>query len=580
MKSTYTFFAAALLISQTPAHANIGETALAAKVDAIFADLVLEDAPGAGVIVAEDGETLHELYYGEADLVHSAPIGPDTVFHVASVSKQFTAYAINRLALDGKIELDAPFQTYLPDAPDYGAPITVRHLIHHTSGLRSHYVVAALAGVPGALLNLHMTPERAKLWPELLRDLNYAPGTETSYTNLSYGYLAEIVEAASGQSLPDWLQANVFAPLDMSSSLVLNEYNRVVPGRATSFRKTDDGWEHSHYLNNLLGGTNVNTTPRDLAKWADHLVSLKQSDPDMWAAMTTPGALNDGSPAALNGKLPYAGGLIHSKVADIPVLGHGGANAQFRANMKFEPESGLFVAILTNTTEGAAHARIDAVMRAALVSKGLIEPEPAKTEEVDEKAKIAFDMDAVAPAMGAFTVPRNVLPEGLAMPLLQNLPTEATMLFRAGENAVEMRVDSSPWTPVKATAPTVAKAGDATIDFSGVQPVLKFKDETTAFARGGCSAARSAQLVGRYKNPVWPVVIKVTYEDQKLQMTYGEDETRSLICASETQLLTAINDNTDFGGAKQFETVGEGAPSALDVSLGPRVRRVRFERLP
>ncbi|MEO0872963.1 MAG: serine hydrolase domain-containing protein, partial [Pseudomonadota bacterium] len=130
--------------------------------------------------------------------------------------------------------------------------------------------------------------------PELLGDLNYAPGTETSYTNLAYGYLAEIVEAVSGQTLPDWLQANVFTPLDMRSTLVLNDYNRVVPGRATSFRKTADGWEHSHYLNNLLGGTNVNTTPRDLAKWAAHLVSLKQSDPDMWSAMTTPGTLNDG----------------------------------------------------------------------------------------------------------------------------------------------------------------------------------------------------------------------------------------------------------------------------------------------
>lgn len=578
MKFTHAFFAAALLVSQAPAHANTDETPLGDSVDAIFADLVMEDAPGAGVIVAEAGEPLHELYYGQADLVHGVPIGPDTVFHVASVSKQFTAYAINRLALNGKIDLDAPFQTYLPDAPDYGAPITVRQLIHHTSGLRSHYAVAGLAGNP---MDLPMTPARAKRWPELLGDLNYAPGTETSYTNLAYGYLAEIVEAASGQTLPDWLQANVFTPLDMTSTLVLNDYNRVVPGRATSFRKTEYGWEHSHYLNNLLGGTNVNTTPRDLAKWATHLVSLKQSDPDMWSAMTTPGTLNDGSPAALNGKLPYAGGLMHSKVANLPVLQHSGSNAEFRANMMIEPESGLFAAILSNTSEGDARGRIGALMRAALVSKGLAEAEPAQdADETEEKAKIAFDMDAVAPAMGAFTIERTALPEGQAIPPGQNIATRATVLLRAGEEGVEMRVDSGRWRPVEAIAETIAKAGEATIDFSGAQPTLQFKDETTAFARGGCSAARSAQLVGRFKNPAWPVVIEVTYADKGLQMTYGEEETRGLICASESQLLTTINDNTDWYGAKQFETVGEGVPSALDVSLGPRVRRVRFERLP
>ncbi|MEL6709970.1 MAG: serine hydrolase domain-containing protein [Pseudomonadota bacterium] len=577
MKIIHTLFAAALLVSQATAHANTEETALGDSVDAIFADLVLEDAPGAGVIVAEAGEPLHELYYGKADLVHGVPIGPDTVFHVASVSKQFTAYAINRLALDGSIDLDATFQTYLPDAPDYGAPITVRQLIHHTSGLRSHYVVASLAGKPR---DLPLTPARAKRWPELLRDLNYAPGTETSYTNLAYGYLAEIVEAVSGESLPDWLQANVFTPLDMRSTLVLNDYNRVVPGRATSFRKTEDEWEHTHFLNNLLGGTNVNTTPRDLAKWAAHLVSLKQSDPDMWSAMTTPGTLNDGSPALLNGKMPYAGGLALSNVADIPVLKHGGSNAQYRAYVMLAPESGLFVAILSNTTEGGAHARIDAVMRAALVSKGLVEAEPAKeADETEEKAKIAFDLDAVAPAMGAFTIARAALPEDLAMPQGQNLPTDATMLLRAGEAGIEMRVDSGIWAPLEAVAPTIAKAGEGTIDYSGSQPTLQFKDETTAFARGGCSATRSEQLVGRYKNPAWPVVIEVTFSDLLLQMTYGEDEKRGLICASKSQLLTEIKDNTDFAGAKQFETVGEGIPSALDVSLGQRARRVRFERI-
>ena len=126
MNWKHTAFAIAFVLAQAPAHAQESDEALRAEVNAIFADLMVEGAPGAGVIIAQNGEPLHELYYGEADLVHSVPIGPDTVFHVASVSKQFTAYAINRLALEGKIDLDAPFQTYLPDTPDYGAPISVR----------------------------------------------------------------------------------------------------------------------------------------------------------------------------------------------------------------------------------------------------------------------------------------------------------------------------------------------------------------------------------------------------------------------------------------------------------------------
>ena len=569
-------FAPALMLAQTSAHAQENDQTLRTKVNEIFADLMVEGAPGAGVIIAQNGKPLHELYYGEADLVHGVPIGPDTVFHVASVSKQFTAYAINRLALEGKLDLDAPFQTYLSDTPDYGAAISVRELIHHTSGLRSHYVVAALAGMPG---DLPMTPARAERWPELLRDLNYEPGTEVSYTNLGYGYLAESVGSVTGLSLADWLEERLFTPLGMSSTLVLNEYNRVVPGRATSFRKTEDGWEHSHYLNNLAGGTNVNTTPRDLAKWSAHLVGLKASDPDMWAAMATPGTLNDGSPALLNGELPYAGGLAHAKVAGIPVLKHSGSNAQYRAYVMHEPESGLFAAILSNTAEGNARARIDSVMRAALVSKGLADPAPVTAPEDAETPKAAFDKDAVAPAMGAFTIPRAALPKGLAIPPIQNFAERATVLFRLTENGIETRVDSGAWGPVEAASPTTAKAGEATIDFSGTAPIMLWKDETLALARGGCSAERSAQIAGRYKHPAWPVIIEVGYSDKGLHMTYGEDETRAVTCPSETQLVTEIKNKTDFLGSKQFEVVGSGKARALLVSLGPRVRRVRFDRI-
>lgn len=569
-------FTIAFALAQAPAHAQESDEALRGKVNAIFADLMVEGAPGAGVIIAQNAEPLHELYYGEADLVHGVPIGPDTVFHVASVSKQFTAYAINRLALEGKIDLDAPFQTYLPDTPDYGAPISVRQLIHHTSGLRSHYVVAALAGMPS---DLPMTPARAERWPELLRDLNYEPGAEVSYTNLGYGYLAEIVGAVSGQSLGDWLEEQVFKPLDMGSTLVLDEYNRVVPGRATSFRKTDNGWEHSHYLNNLAGGTNVNTTPRDLAKWSAYLVGLKASDPDMWAAMTTPGTLNDGSPALLSGNLPYAGGLAHAKVAGIAVLKHSGSNAQYRAYVMHEPESGLFAAILSNTAEGNARARIDAVMQAALVSKGLVEPAPADAPNTAEAPKVTFDKDTVASAMGAFTIARAALPKGLAIPPVQNFAERSTVLLRLADNGVEARIDSGAWEPVEAISPTTAKAGEATIDLSGEVPIMQWKDETIAFARGGCSAERSAQIAGRYKHPALPVVIEVSYSDQGLRMTYGEDETRAVTCASDTQLVTAIKDNTDFLGSKQFEVVRSGTTTALLVSLGPRVRRVRFDRI-
>jgi CubicO group peptidase (beta-lactamase class C family) len=576
MNLRHAAFATAFALAQTPAYAQENDEALRAQVNAIFADLMVEGAPGAGVIVAQNGKPLHELYYGEADLVHGVPIGPDTVFHVASVSKQFTAYAINRLALEGKIDLNAPFQTYLPHTPDYGAPISVRQLIHHTSGLRSHYVVAALAGMPA---DFPMTPERAERWPELLRDLNYEPGTEVSYTNLGYGYLAEIVEAVSGQSLADWLEERVFKPLEMSSTLVLNDYNMVVPDRATSFRKTEDGWEHSHYLNNLAGGTNVNTMPRDLAKWSAHLVGLRTSDPDMWAAMTTPGTLNDGGLALLNGDLPYAGGLAHAKVAGIAVLKHSGSNAQYRAYAMHEPESGLFAAILSNTAEGNARARIDAVMRAALVSKGLADPAPVTATDDVETPKATFDKDAVASAMGAFTIDRAALPKGLAIPPIQNFAERATVQFRLSDNGIETRVDSSRWEPVEAVSSTIGKAGEATIDFSSDTPALKWKDKTTALARGGCSAARSEQIAGRYKHPAWPVTIEVEYSDQGLHMTYGDDEKRAVTCASDAQLIAAIKDNNDFAGAKQFEVIGEGQASAFDVSLGPRVRRVRFNRI-
>ena len=184
-----------------------------ARVDAVFSKYSAS-TPGCAVGVAEHGKPTLAKGYGSADLEHDVRITPDTIFEAGSVSKQFTAASILLLARDGKLSLDDPARKYLPELPDYGKLLTIRHMLNHTSGLRDWGSVAAIGGWPRTT-RVHTHANVLEIVSRQ-ESLNFPPGSRWSYTNTGFNLAAIIVERVSGQSFQDFTRARLFGPLGMA----------------------------------------------------------------------------------------------------------------------------------------------------------------------------------------------------------------------------------------------------------------------------------------------------------------------------------------------------------------------------
>lgn len=226
---------AAAARAQEPSSAAAGPRNPA--VDAIFSVLD-RGGPGAAVGVIRGGEVVHRAGYGIAHLDHGIPITPETVFDIASISKQFGAMAALLLEAEGKLDFDADVRDHVPELPDFGPTITVRHLVHHTSGIRDWPHTLALGGVE---MSDVISLEKILRMLFNQRDLNFPPGSEYAYSNTGYNLLALTVERASGMTFRAFTQKRIFEPLGMSHTHFLDSYTEAVPGRAESYAPSRGG---------------------------------------------------------------------------------------------------------------------------------------------------------------------------------------------------------------------------------------------------------------------------------------------------------------------------------------------------
>ncbi|MBL8267051.1 serine hydrolase domain-containing protein, partial [Steroidobacter sp.] len=228
-----------------------------AAVDALFAEFNQATTPGLAIGIYQNGQPLLTRAYGMADLENPAPITTDTVFHIASVSKHFTAFAVLLLANEGKIDLDADVRRYLPYMPDFGDVITVRHLIYHTSGLRDSWRLLALGGVDSYS---HRQQAQIVNMAARQRGLNFKPGTEYAYSNMNYTLLAEIVRSVTGKTLRQFTTERMFKPLQMDHTFFSDDILEIVPRRAQSYSREGDTWRRSPLNLDTYGATNLQTT--------------------------------------------------------------------------------------------------------------------------------------------------------------------------------------------------------------------------------------------------------------------------------------------------------------------------------
>jgi CubicO group peptidase (beta-lactamase class C family) len=302
--------------------------------------------PGCAVGVGVNNAAVLERAYGSADLEHDTPNTANTIFEAGSVSKQFTAAAILLLARDGKLSLDDPARKYVPELPDYGAPLTIRHMLNHTSGLRDWGSVAAISGWPrGARVHTHA---HVLDIVSRQRSLNFPTGTRWSYCNTGYNLSAIIVSRVSGQSFADFTRDRIFTPLGMTRTSWRDDYTRIVKGRAIAYGESGNRFTMDMPFENVHGNGGLLTTVGDLLRWSRNFANPTVGDASFVQDEQKPGQFNDGR--AHN----YALGLQIGMHRGVREVSHSGATAGYRAYLASYPDQKLTVAVLCNAASADA----------------------------------------------------------------------------------------------------------------------------------------------------------------------------------------------------------------------------------
>jgi len=355
------------LAAQVPARAvalgPVSADPVSATVDKVFERWDRPGSAGCAVGVGQRGTANYTQGYGMANLEFGVRIRPDTIFETGSVAKQFTAAAIALLAQDGKLSIDDPVRTYVPELPDFGTPILIRHFLNHTSGIRSQWPMLTLAGRPPGLA-VHTVDEILDLVSHY-KELNFKPGDEYLYNNTAFTLLGVIVQRVSGKTLNEFSQERMFKPLGMTRTQWREDFTKIVEDRATAYRLLPDGqFRTSMPFTNVIGNGGLLTTVGDLLVWNENLDNPRVGGRAMVDQLQSRGRLNDGF---VN---EYAQGLTVTDYRGVREVSHGGSTAGYQTFLARFPDEGLSVAVLCNATgtnPGAyAHQIADALLAAKL----------------------------------------------------------------------------------------------------------------------------------------------------------------------------------------------------------------------
>ena len=318
----------------------------AAAVDDIFSKWS-SSTPGCAVGVAVAGKPVLLKAYGMADLERDVRNMPDTIFEAGSVSKQFTAMAVQLLASEGKLSIDDQVRKYIPELPDYGKPLTIRHMLSHTSGLRDWGSIESIAGWPRTTreyTHAHVLEIVSKQ-----KALNFDPGTNWSYSNTGFNLAAIIVSRVSGMSLAEFSKQRIFGPLGMTHTSWRDDHTRIVKGRAIAYSQDNGDYHIEMPFENIYGNGGLLTTVGDLLIWNENLVNPKVGNAKLISEMATGGTFNDGKP------LEYYGlGLFIEIHRGVHNVYHSGSTAGYRAHLNRFPDSRTSVAVLCNGSNGDA----------------------------------------------------------------------------------------------------------------------------------------------------------------------------------------------------------------------------------
>jgi len=347
-------------------------TQVQTKIDAIFAAYARPDTPGYALGLLKDGELVYARGYGQANLDDQIPITPQTSFHLASVSKQFTGAAVALLILDGKLSLEDPVSKYIPEAAKYGDNLRIKHLVYMTSGLHEYTDLPRDSGQPWITFYYFTRDEaiHTALKPD---KLEFAPGTQWAYRNTNYMLLTKIVEQISGQPFSTFMQQRIFNPLGMQHSQINDDTTLIIPHRATGYAprsdarvqkeladhgvtiRPGDGWVRLVRVSPHFGGSGVFSTLEDLAEWDRNWYTFKLAGP----------AFND----LMNKRVHFqhdkdndAFGLVWRELYGKTMIDYSGGDTDTSTYMARFPDQHFTIICLSNMPLGDAEAKAREVL--------------------------------------------------------------------------------------------------------------------------------------------------------------------------------------------------------------------------
>ncbi len=310
------------------------------KIDALFKWWDSNGSPGYAVGVVRNDSLIFAKGYGVANLEYNIPITSETIFHIASVSKQFTAFSIVLLAREGKLSLDDDIHKYLPWFPDLKVKITVRNLLNHTSGIRDQWQLLAIAGT--RLSDVITQDQIIKILGKQ-QALNFKPGEEYNYSNSGFTMLAEIVRAVSGKSLRQFTDSAIFKPLGMNNTHFHDDYKEIVPNRSYSYgRKDKTHFENSTLSYSVAGATSLFTNVDDMSKWVMNFYNHKVGDKQDIEQLTQKGKLNNGK------GINYALGISVDDYKGYKMYSHNGSDAGYRTSVNVFPDLKMGFIVFSN----------------------------------------------------------------------------------------------------------------------------------------------------------------------------------------------------------------------------------------
>jgi len=530
------------LLAAAAAFAQKDAADLDCKVDQVFAAYDKPDTPGCALGIVRDGQFIYKKGFGTASLELGVPLTSQSVFYMGSVSKQFTAASVVLAAEQGYLSLDDDVRKYVPELPSYGETITLRQMLHHTSGFRDILGLLLLAG--RNFEDIHPTSELLDLLSRQ-KALNYVPGEEFLYSNTNFFLMSVVIRRATGKPLSQFADENIFKPLGMTHTRFYDDHTVVVPGRVPAYEPRPAGGFRIDWSTNFdkIGDGGLMSSVDDLLQWDRNFYANKLGKGTLLKEMQTPGVLNNGK------QIEYALGLFISTYRGLPIVEHGGALFGYRTELLRFPQQKFSVITLCNV--GTSNPGRLSYQVADIYLRGKLSPEPP--------ASAAPSVD-LQPFLGWY---RNV---------------DSRSVLQISESNGSLEAFGTQFKPRDAThfvaIPGPEIAFDRVLN-SGMRLTLNFKDSAPQiFERYEplkASAENFAQYVGEYTSAELQATYRIAVKDGKLTLATNWQDPAVL------EPIVLDEFQGPFGTAIVFHRDAAGHITGCDLFAG-RVRNIAFTK--